>query len=972
MFGIKKTPSSRVHNLTMADRQRVPAPSDGAEIVRFAIHLGMDLRDDVHLLWIAEEALRAPLPEHWEAIVDPFGRPQYKNKINQSVSLEHPMDEYYRYLYLKKKLESDASFLSSMVADSKSSPKKTLNSSSGPKSAHHSTLITETSKMGGGSSSLQEMQEVDSLIENQNALRKNIMLSKSKLSGLLNSGFKISADLEGKKGEDLTALFNPIYFLDKHEEPSQYASRVWRSDLKEAQQQVHAMELDLQDVEKEIKYVQSQMTEQKERKGAETVNESLTKKMILLQKKRRSLEVDVKNIASEIEVRKESNSRDSQATAIKKEDDIFLTVPLTRCRTCRSAQPSRCPTHNMVCGYKLPNGTGKCPVCWYTTHEKKTCDHCHSKAEDFWGSFYGSDLNAAVKGFPSEVSRLSHCLLQCPMCQATAFPLVAGRMTSDIDGVIVIYGTFDEVPQKHWWNTIKHKESCTIRKDTPLNKVSCVLDVDDLILLCEEILPSTIRHRLRRLRDWASTSIKCAWRMNLARKILTKRLVDRSMMDEWMTRIQKVWRGFSNRRRFKLFKIKFLKDTIAVIKLQCSVRVHQSKIKIQCQRADLGQKVMIASFLQKRYRGKITRQVYVPRLEERKVLTRFAKKIQMWFRSARARKILKFKKISAQRRFRAVIVMQNFYRKWKSNKQLMIMWQSTKASDANTKATAIQRVYRGYAAKRDRFLKELSNERRTMVVVHFLRFLSFKRWRVPSQDLDPVKREYMIIRAKSFAALVIQNWWRRIVTKRGIQEAYGSGGRVHARSHMTLSDVHLRNMKYAERILTSNRIDEMWKQKEKSKKQVARLTTRMQELNSLPKAVSLDRLSKTPQHCSKNSPVKNSTKYAIRVSTALVQSKEHVRIMDPGIRPLSIEDFHRMRARREELKSELLSIQALMNATASQVKQHKQKGTVLPAVLKPKSPVAVTPIATSSTAAKLPSMLVTISPHKKISIPNRQ
>ena len=41
----------------------------------------------------------------------------------------------------------------------------------------------------------------------------------------------------------------------------------------------------------------------------------------------------------------------------------------------------------------------------------------------------------------------------------------------------------------------------------------------------------------------------------------------------------------------------------------------------------------------------------------------------------------------------------------------------------------------------------------------------------------------------------------------------------------------------------------------------------------------------------------------------------------------------------EELKSELLGIQALMNASASQVKQHKLKATVLPAVTRRKSPV---------------------------------
>ena len=952
----------------MADHTRVPAPSDGAEIVRFAIHLGMDLRDDVHLLWIAEEALRAPLPEHWEATVDPYGRPQYKNKINQSVSLEHPMDEYYRYLYLKKKLESDASFLSSMAADSKISPKKNSSSSSSSFSGNQGTQSSELAKTNaaGAGSSLRELQEVDSLIENQNALRKDIMLSKGKLASLLNSGFKISADLEGKKGEDLTALFNPVYFLDKHEEPSQYASRVWRSDLKEARQQQHVMELDLLDVEKEIKHVQAQMTEQKERKGVQTVNEGLTKQMIMLQKKRRSLEVDVKNIASEIETRQQSNALESKKLALKHEDDQFLTIPFSRCRTCRSAQPSRCPTHNMICGYKLPNGTGKCPVCWYTTHEKTHCSFCHSKTEDLWGSFFGSDLNAAVKGFPPETSRLSHCLLQCPMCLSTSFPLVAGRMTSDVDGVIVIYGTFDEVHQKHWWSTMQHRDSCTMRRDAPLTKLSCVIDVDDLIMLCEEVLPSTIRHRLRRLKDWASTSIKCMWKMNRSRQILTRLLYERSMLDEWMTKIQAVWRGFSHRRLFKNLKLKFEREMKAATNLQCTVRVHRAKIRLECQRADLVQKTKIASFMQKRYRGQVTRRVYIPRIEQRRIMNKVALKIQMWFRRAKAYKILKFKKIMAKRHFKAVCVMQNFYRKWKANKQLMKIWESTKASEANSKATAIQRIYRGYAAKRDRFLKELANERRAMVVVHFLRFLSFKKWRVPSQDMDPIKREYMLIRAQSFAALVLQNWWRRIVTRRSIQDVYGSGGRVHAKSYLTFSEIHVRNLKYAERTLTSHRMDELLIANEKGKKQVERLTTRMKQITSSPKAVSLQRLSSTPDHYSKNSPVKNSIKEVTKISDALNRSKDHVRIMDPGIRPLTVEDFRRMKARREELKSELLGIQALMNASAAQVKQHKLKATVIPALSRPKSAAAARP---KSVAAAGPKTMASSKTKISVTLP---
>jgi hypothetical protein len=68
-----------------------------------------------------------------------------------------------------------------------------------------------------------------------------------------------------------------------------------------------------------------------------------------------------------------------------------------------------------------------------------------------------------------------------------------------------------------------------------------------------------------------------------------------------------------------------------------------------------------------------------------------------------------------------------------------------------------------------------------------------------------------------------------------------------------------------------------------------------------------------------------------------------------------------MRARREELKAELLGIQALMNASASQVKQHKLKATVLPAVNRRKSPVkANVALATANVLTKL----VPIAPPK--------
>ena len=119
--------------------------------------------------------------------------------------------------------------------------------------------------------------------------------------------------------------------------------------------------------------------------------------------------------------------------------------------------------------------------------------------------------------------------------------------------------------------------------------------------------------------------------------------------------------------------------------------------------------------------------------------------------------------------------------------------------------------------------------------------------------------------------------------------------------------------------------------------------------------------------------VKNSIKEVTKISDALNRSKDHVRIMDPGIRPLTVEDFRRMKARREELKSELLGIQALMNASAAQVKQHKLKATVIPALSRPKSAAAARPKSvaaagpktTASSKTKISVTLPPISPPQK-------
>ena len=59
----------------------------------------MDPEKHEHLLWIAEEALTAQLPENWEQGVSDDGTPYHFNtKTNESM-WEHPLDEHYRQLF---------------------------------------------------------------------------------------------------------------------------------------------------------------------------------------------------------------------------------------------------------------------------------------------------------------------------------------------------------------------------------------------------------------------------------------------------------------------------------------------------------------------------------------------------------------------------------------------------------------------------------------------------------------------------------------------------------------------------------------------------------------------------------------------------------------------------------------------------------------------------------------------------------
>ncbi|GHP02817.1 hypothetical protein PPROV_000157200 [Pycnococcus provasolii] len=78
------------------------------EIADYARYLGMDPVMDKHLLYIAEWAITAPLPEGWTEHTDADGNEFYYNNVTGVSTYEHPLDDQYRSYYRKLKAEEKA------------------------------------------------------------------------------------------------------------------------------------------------------------------------------------------------------------------------------------------------------------------------------------------------------------------------------------------------------------------------------------------------------------------------------------------------------------------------------------------------------------------------------------------------------------------------------------------------------------------------------------------------------------------------------------------------------------------------------------------------------------------------------------------------------------------------------------------------------------------------------------------------
>eukprot|EP00873_Tetraselmis_striata_P035234 jgi/Tetstr1/455498/TSEL_042326.t1 len=78
----------------------------------------MDLARDSDLLWIAEQALQAPLPTNWSQYYDnASGNDYFVNDITGVTTWEHPLDEHFRALYVQMSGEKEAAAMKAQLAD---------------------------------------------------------------------------------------------------------------------------------------------------------------------------------------------------------------------------------------------------------------------------------------------------------------------------------------------------------------------------------------------------------------------------------------------------------------------------------------------------------------------------------------------------------------------------------------------------------------------------------------------------------------------------------------------------------------------------------------------------------------------------------------------------------------------------------------------------------------------------------------
>ena len=65
----------------------------------------MDLEKDADLLYIAEEGLKAPVPEPWKAYSNENDEIYYENSDTKEIIYDHPLDQKYKRKFREAKFE---------------------------------------------------------------------------------------------------------------------------------------------------------------------------------------------------------------------------------------------------------------------------------------------------------------------------------------------------------------------------------------------------------------------------------------------------------------------------------------------------------------------------------------------------------------------------------------------------------------------------------------------------------------------------------------------------------------------------------------------------------------------------------------------------------------------------------------------------------------------------------------------------
>jgi len=100
---IEEEEALREQVLEQLEADGVQYRSATADVLEYAVYLGMILPEDVPLLWIADEALQADDPEGWVQYESPNGDVYYVHEVTEQRSWQHPLDYQYQQMYIEEK-----------------------------------------------------------------------------------------------------------------------------------------------------------------------------------------------------------------------------------------------------------------------------------------------------------------------------------------------------------------------------------------------------------------------------------------------------------------------------------------------------------------------------------------------------------------------------------------------------------------------------------------------------------------------------------------------------------------------------------------------------------------------------------------------------------------------------------------------------------------------------------------------------